>query len=211
VSGRRALLIAVLAAAFAGCSALVSLAGAGHATGSRELSALRSPSIAPLPLPFAMPAAKAARFRAMDRLRQRAAAIPATPPTQGSTAAGLTAGILGLHDGGPFSPSQFLGTNLWNGPVRGRWLVVQAGGVPVGAPIASVPFSRARAAVFVYWRPLAPDSSAPARVVGIVRAPGHPVGELVAERERGGVLTLSLARSGRVYRFDLRRLGFERA
>ena len=207
---RRALLWAVLAAALAGCLALVSLAAAGRATGSRELSALRSPSLAPLPLPFAMPADKAARFRAMDRLRQRAAAIPATPPARGSTAAGLTAGILGLHNGGPFTPSQFLGTNLWNGPARGRWLVVQAGGAPVSSPTAGGRLLRARAGVFVYWRPLAPASSAPARVVGVIRAPGHPAGELVAKRARGGVLTLSLSRSGRVYRFDLTRLRFER-
>ena len=208
---RRALLCAVAAAALAGCLTLVSLAGAGRATGSRELSALRSPSIEPLPLPFAMPADKAARFRAMDRLRQRAAATPATPPAQSSTAARLTAGILGLHDGGPFTPSQFSGTNLWNGPVRGRWLVVQAGGVPVSGPTAGGPIARATAGVFVYWRPLAPDSSAPAQVVGVIRAPGHPAGELVAERERGDELTLSLSGSGRLYRFDLTRLRFDRA
>jgi hypothetical protein len=48
-------------------------------------------------------------------------------------------------------------------------------------------------------------------VVGVIRAPGHPAGELVAERARGGVLTLSLSGSGRAYRFDLTRLRFERA
>lgn len=194
------------------CLSLVMRAGAGDATGSRVPSGLRSPSIAPLPVPAGFPPAKAARFRAMDRLRQRAAATPATAPSQGSVAAGLTSGILGLHDGGPFSPSQFVGTNLWNGRVRGRWLVVQAGGVPVGAPGALPPgpasASRTQAGVFVYWRGVAPSSAAPSRVVGVIRAPDRPVGQLVVDSVRGGVLRLSLAGTGRVYRFSVATLRF---
>jgi hypothetical protein len=192
--------------------ALALRSGAGDATGSRLLSALRNPSTAPLPVPSGFPPAKAARFRAMDRLRQRAASIPAAPPSQDSTAAGLTAGILGLHDGGPFSASEFIGTNLWNGPVHGRWLVVQAGGVPALAPALMPPgpagASRTRAGVFVYWRGLRPDASTASRVVGVIRPPGHPTGELVVRNVRGRVLELSRAGTSRVYRFDVATLRF---
>ena len=154
----RAARLAALAAVLAG----LLVAGSVSATGSKALSANRHPSIAPLPLPFPMPAAKAARFRAMDALRQRAATIPATPPTGGSTVAGQTAGILGLHVGGPFSPAQFVGTNLWNGAVRGKWLVVQAGGVPTSPPAGPVIGRNVKAGVFVYWRAPQPTSSTPA-------------------------------------------------
>jgi hypothetical protein len=204
---RMAAVVVLALGALAGV--LVVSSGSGGATGSRALSADRHPSIAPLPPPFQMSAAKAARFRAMDRLRQRAASIPATPPSGGSTQAGLIAGILGLHDGGPFSSAQFVGTNLWNGPVGGHWLVVQAGGVPVSAP-AAMPARPAdlRAAVFVYSRSLRPDSSGPERVVGVVRAPGDPSGELRAVRFGAGVVRLSLSGSARVYRFSVRSLRF---
>jgi hypothetical protein len=186
--------------------------GAGEATGSRPLSALRNPSTAPLPVPSGFPPAKAARFRAMDRLRQRAASIPAAQPSQDSTTAGLTAGILGLHDGGPFNATQFAGTNLWNGARHGRWLVVQAGGVPAVAPGSMPPgpagASRTKAGVFVYWRGIRPDASTASRVVGVIRAPGHPAGELVVRSVRGGVLALALAGTSRVYRFDPASLKF---
>ncbi len=199
--------VAALAAVLAGLL-VAFLSGSGSATGSRALSADRHPSIAPLPLPFPMPAAKAARFRAMDALRQRAAAIPATAPTGGSTAAGQTAGILGLHVGGPFSPAQFVGTNLWNGAISGKWLVVQAGGVPAAPPARPVIGRNVKAGVFVYWRSPQPTSSTPEHVVGIVRAPGNPRGALTVRRSAAGVLTLSLSGSGRIYQFSLRSLRF---
>jgi hypothetical protein len=209
----RVRLIAVLVGACVLAAAQLGLrSGAGEATGSRLLSALRNPSTAPLPVPFGFPPAKAARFRAMDRLRQRAASIPAAPPSQDSTAAGLTAGILGLHDGGPFNATQFVGTNLWNGPLHRRWLVVQAGGVAALAdgsmPPGPAGASRARAAVFVYWRGIRPDASTASRVVGVIRAPGHPAGELIIRSARGGVLEIALTGTSRVYRFDLARLRF---
>ena len=184
--------------------------GAGSATGSRLLSALRHPSTAPLPVPSGFPAAKAARFEAMDRLRQRAASIPAKPPSSGSTGAGLVAGILGLHDGGPFGPAQFLGTNLWNGRVGNRWLVVQAGGVPTSTA-ATAPRAKAaataKAGLLVYSRSLRVDSPRP-RVLGVIRAPGDPTGELTVDSVRGKLLELSLMGSRHTFRFDVAKLRF---
>src|SRR5437764_9717949 len=191
---------------------LVLRSGAGDATGSRALTALRDPSTAPLPVPSGFSPAKAARFRAMDWLRQRAATIPASAPSGSSTAAALTGGIIGLHDGGPFTPAQFLGTNLWNGRVGGRWLVVQAGGVPLlgSASMPHGPASAAhlKAAVFVYSRSTRPDSSASPRVFGVIRAPRNPTGELVVESVKGKSISLSLLGSRRVYRFNVATLRF---
>ena len=59
-----------------------------------------------------------------------------------------------------------------------------------------------KAAVCVYSRSLRPDSSAPPRVFGVIRAPGHPTGELIVRGVRGKVILLSLLSSRRVYRFN---------
>ncbi|MCL2583485.1 MAG: hypothetical protein FWE35_13640 [Streptosporangiales bacterium] len=170
------------------------------------------------------PAAKADRMRAENRLREAAARRPLRPPpappagqssrkggrgplpqaaggtvTASSSQAGLTSGIVGLAAGGPFGPSQFSGTNLWNGPVGGRWEVVQAGGTPSG-----------RAGVFVYSRSQDPASGEAPRVAGIRVPPSGPEGRFAVRRADGDVLTLSAPGPGRAYRFNVVTLRFSR-
>jgi hypothetical protein len=61
-----------------------------------------------------------------------------------------------------------------------------------------------KAAVFVYSRSTRPASSAPPRVVGVIRAPGDPTGELVVRSAYGNMISLSLLGSRRAYRFDVK-------
>lgn len=120
----------------------------------------------------------------------------------------LMPGIVPLSAGGPFSPSQFRGTNLWNGPVGGRWEVIQAGGVPAGGRSGAA--SGTRAGLFVYTRSPDPGSAAGAEVTGIRTPSPDPAGLFTVQGARGDALTLSLPGSRALYRFDVVSLRFTR-
>lgn len=159
------------------------------------------------PVPGNWPAAKADRMRAEDQLRRAAAGRPLLPPqparARGTPVpperAALTEGIVPLAGGGPFRPSRFTGTNLWNGRVGDRWEVVQAGGVPA-----------ASAGLFVYTRSPDPASSDAPRVVG-VRVPSPARRGLFTVRAVSGrMLTLSLSGSRTPYYFNVVTLRFTR-
>jgi hypothetical protein len=173
--------------------------------------------------PPGWPAAKTAHMRAENQPREQAGSRPLAPPpamapaltpqdagpdsssTAGSQSA-LTQGVLPLTAGGPFTPSQFLGTNLWNGPVGGDWEVVQAGGVPADRALGAA--SPTVAGLFVYTRSPDPASSAAPKVTG-VRVPGpRPSGEFTVRKATGGVLTLTLSGSGQKYFFNVATLRF---
>lgn len=209
--GRTRLAATALVLAGAGTAVAVNVPGAGAGTRSAPASSV----------PRGWPTAKAARLRAENRLRQAAARRPLRPPpalpgprpgravsgprlqdaggtvTAPSSQAGLSAGIVGLEAGGPFRPSRFSGTNLWNGPVGGRWEVVQAGGTPSG-----------RAGVYVYSRSQDPDSGAPPRVTGIRVPPSGPRGRFTVRQSSADTLVLAVPGSGRVYRFNVVSLCF---
>lgn len=123
--------------------------------------------------------------------------------------ASLGQGIVPLTAGGPFRPSRFLGTNLWNGLVRGRWEVIQAGGVPADQSLGAAS-PAARAGLFVYTRSPDPASAAAPRITG-VRAPSpDPRGQFTVRTVHGDVLTLSLSGSPRRYHFNVVTLRFSR-
>jgi hypothetical protein len=170
------------------------------------------------------PADKASRMESEDQLRQAAASrplvAPSTPPAAApgglkrESAAGpaggaatadapaaMTAGILPLTSGGPFNASQFLGTNLWNGPVGGQWEVVQAGGVPVNRALGAA--SPTKAGLFVYTESADPSSTAAPAVVGVRTPAAGPPGMFTVRSAAGDVLTLTVSGSGKLYRFDL--------
>lgn len=210
--------------------AAILLAGAGIGVGLSVPAVMAGTRSAPgLGVPRGWPAAKAERMGAENRLRRAAASRPLRPPpalpagprsrrdgrgprpqeaggtimAPGSQAA-LTPGIVPLKAGGPFAPSEFSGTNLWNGPVGGRWEVIQAGGIPSGSAGPD------RAGVFVYSRSQDPASGAAPRVTG-VRAPSSgPDGRFTVRRASGDVLTLSVPGPGRAYRFNVVTLRFSR-
>lgn len=189
------------------------------------------------PAPQGWPAAKAARMRAEDQLRQAAASRPLLPPpalptaappssrsggiqqqsagnADGGTAAAagqasLTQGIVPLADGGPFRPSQFLGTNLWNGRVGAQWEVVQAGGAPVDQALGAAS-PAASAGLFVYTRSPDPASAAAPRVIGIRTPSPDPRGMFTVRAVSGNVLTLSLSGSRQPYYFNVVTLRFTR-
>lgn len=184
-----------------------------------------------LPAPRDWPAAKADHMRAEDQLRQAAASRPLMPPpalpaapsaasaggiqqqSAGTAAsagqAGLTQGIMPLGNGGPFQPSQFLGTNLWNGRVGARWEVVQAGGIPAD-PALGAASPAASAGLFVYTRSPDPASAAAPSVIG-TRAPSpDPGGMFTVSAVRGTVLTLTLSGSRHPYYFNVVTLRFTR-
>ena len=164
---------------------------------------LPPPALPPLEVasPPREPAAQSA-----GRVPQRETAGGAV--TDPGAQAALMPGIVPLTAGGPFSPSRFLGTNLWNGPVGGRWEVVQAGGVPAAGRPADA--SAARAGLFVYTRSPDPASAAAPEITG-VRAPSpDPAGMFTIRRARDGVLTLSLPGSRAPYRFTVATLRFSR-
>jgi hypothetical protein len=174
-----------------------------NALSQLEAGTLAGPSPAnatPLPVPAGLPPAKAAAWIAADQARQRAAERAPRLPQGTPAPAQYHGGVLGLRDGGPFTPSQFVGTNLWNGPVGGRWMGVQAGGVPIAGG--------AEAAVYVYTEPLDPTAPAPPRVLGIFRPAGGPAGRLSVQDMKGDTLSLALAGSSTVYHFDVGSLTF---
>jgi hypothetical protein len=162
-------------------------------------------------VPQGWPAQKASGYEAENQSREQAAGRPLVAPggegpagqqsgaqqrTDGPSAierqsarqqsAGqLTAGIVPLTSGGPFSQAQFTGTNLWNGPVGGRWEVVQAGSTAAG-----------QAGLYVYTRSSDPASSSGPKVVGAITPAGDPAGTFTIEKASGGVLTLALSDPG---------------
>jgi hypothetical protein len=187
-------------------------------------------------VPPGWPAQKASGYEAENQPREQAAGRPLVAPggegpagqhsgaqrrTDGPSAieqqsaaqqsAGqLTAGIVPLTAGGPFSQAQFTGTNLWNGPVGGQWEVVQAGSTAAG-----------RAGLYVYTRSPDPASSSGPKVVGVITPAGDPAGTFTIEKASAGVLTLALSASGpddsdasgngpaqRQYTFDVTTLKF---
>lgn len=201
------------------------LAGTGTAAGLSMPGAGAGTRSAPAAVvPRGWPAAKAERMRAQERMRRAAASRPLLPPpavpagrparkgrpvplpqagggtiTASGSQAGLTAGIVSLKAGGPFAPSEFSGTNLWNGPVGGRWEVIQAGGTPSG-----------RAGVFVYSRSTDPASGEAPRIAGIRVPSSGPHGRFTVRRASGDLLTLSVPGSSRAYRFNAVSLRFSR-
>lgn len=201
--------------------AAIVLAGAGTGTAlSIPASSAGIRSAPGLSVPRDWPAAKADRMRAEDRLRQAAAGRPLLPPpalsagqpargprfqsaggtvTAPASQAELSSGIVPLQAGGPFDQSEFSGTNLWNGPVGGRWEVVQAGGTPAG-----------RAGVFVYTRSQDPASGEAPRVTGILVPSPGPAGRFSVRRASGDVLALSAPGSRRMYHFNVVSLRFIR-
>lgn len=206
-------------------AAAILLTGTGIAAGLNMPGVMAGTRSAPATaLPQGWPAGKTEHMQAEERLRQAAASRPLVPPPvlaagrparDGSRAplrqaaggtvrvseaqAGLTSGIVPLEAGGPFSPSEFSGTNLWNGPVAGRWEVIQAGGTPSG-----------RAGVFVYSRSQDPASGQAPRVTGIRAPSSGPDGRFTIRRESGDTLTLAVPGSDRVYLFNVVSLRFSR-
>ena len=112
-----------------------------------------------------------------------------------------------LTAGGPFRPSQFLGTNLWNGPVHGQWEVVQAGGVPASQALDAASPSQ-EAGLFVYTRPPDPASATAPRVIGIRAPRPDPRGMFTVRNVSGAVLTLTLSGSAKPYYFNVVSLQF---
>jgi hypothetical protein len=193
------------------------LALAGGLTGAVSVAATSaptalSPGTTPLPVPSGYSGAKVAMFNAEDQLRQQAAAGAPAPPPSTASDVELHAGILGLHDGGPFGPGQFVGTNLWNGPVNGEWLVVQAGGAPTVPPGSMPPgpdgAADAKAGVFVYSRSSDPYSTAAPVIHGVILPSNGPTGEFTVQSAQGDVLTLALSGSSATYTFNLQTLTF---
>jgi hypothetical protein len=177
------------------------------------------------------PAAKASSMESEDQLREAAVgrpmvappttgpgeldpeAAPDAPAASGAPAAtapvppvAMTPGILPLTSGGPFNTSQFLGTNLWNGPVGGKWEVVQAGGVPVDPADSAA--SPTRAGLFVYTESADPSSAAAPAVVGIREPAAGPKGMFTVLSTSGDMLTLTVSGSVQRYHFDLATLRF---
>lgn len=121
--------------------------------------------------------------------------------------AALTQGIVPLADGGPFPPSRFLGTNLWNGRVGSRWEVIQAGALPAD-PALGAASPAAAAGVFVYTRSPDPASPAAPQVIGVRTPSPAPRGMFTIRRINAGVLTLSLSASRKLYHFNAATLRF---
>lgn len=178
-------------------------------------------------VPAGWPAAKAAAMAAENRLREQAAgrpvvapdapdsAVPATGAQAGAAAgtgaepqsaavapqAAYTAGILPLTDGGPFGSAEFVGTNVWNGPVGGRWEVVQAGGAPADRALGSA--SPDKAGLFVYTESRNPAVSAGRVVAGVLAPSPDPPGQFTVARAAGDRLTLTLSGTRQRYYFDV--------
>jgi hypothetical protein len=153
-----------------------------------------------------------------NQLRAAAAGKPVVPPAgagqPGATGTGTeqqaaalapgsayTAGILPLTDGGPFSSAQFVGADVWNGPVGGRWEVIQAGGVPTNGALGSA--SPAKAGLFVYTESADPSVTSGRRVTGILAPSPDPAGTFTVTKESASTLTLTLSGSGTPYYFDV--------
>lgn len=211
--------------------AVTCLAGAGvvAAVGVPAVMAGIHTAPGPVAIPQDWPAGKAAGLRAEDQLREAAAGHPMVAPgslefgglqrqaaersaggrsaggrsagTARDAQAGFTEGVIPLTHGGPFQPAQFLGTNLWNGPVGGRWEVVQAGGVPRDRALGAA--SPTRAAVFVYTRSANPASLAAPDVRGVIAPAAGPAGKFTITKVTGNILTLTADGSGKgTYHFD---------
>lgn len=210
----------VLAGAAAVCLAGLSAGVPAVMASVRSAPGVRSAP--PVPVPSGWPAAKASGLQAENNLRQAAAgrplvapAVPASGrwqaagpsagtaagPAATATQAGLTPGILPLTAGGPFSSSQFIGTNLWNGPVHGQWEVVQAGGLPTHPALGAA--SPTSAGLFVYTQPADPDAKAAPTVLGIRRPSPAVAGTFTVRTFADGVLTLSLSGSRASFYFDV--------
>jgi hypothetical protein len=164
------------------------------------------------------PASKTAAMASENQLRAAAAGKPVVPPAEagqpGTTGTGTqqqaaavapgsayTAGILPLTDGGPFTSAQFVGDNVWNGPVGGRWEVIQAGGAPTNGALGSA--SPAKAGLFVYTESADPSATSGRRVTGILAPSPDPAGTFTVTKASGGTLTLTLSGSGATYYFDV--------
>ena len=115
--------------------------------------------------------------------------------------AAYTAGILPLTSGGPFNSSQFLGTNLWNGPVRGHWEVVQAGGVPLDKALGAA--SPTQAGVFVSTQSADPSAATAPVVRGVLAPSAAPAGTFTVKSVTGDILTLTVSGSSTLYHFDV--------
>lgn len=200
---------------------------AGIGVGIPRVMAADRPVPVPAPapagpgVPTGWPAAKAAAMAAENQSRQAAAGRPVVAPAEiGSAGAGgkaiagtesqaaamapraaYTAGILPLTDGGPFGSARFVGTNLWNGPVGGRWEVVQAGGSPTDRALGGV--SPTRAGLFVYTESPDPAVTAGRRVVGVLAPAADPRGSFTVAKARGNTLTLTLSGSRVPYYFNV--------
>lgn len=203
--------------------AVVCLAGIGVGIPAvmASVSSVPGPAIPP-----GWPADKVAGLQAENQMRQAAvnrpvvapaAPLPAersryvlagpasAPVSQSGT---LTPGIVPLTAGGPFDSSQFLGTNLWNGPAQAQWEVVQAGGVPTDPPLGAA--SPTEAGLFVYTQSPDPAASSAQRVLGVLRPAPDPAGMFTVEKVAGDMLTLSLSGSRKAYYFDVATLRFVR-
>jgi hypothetical protein len=200
----------------AGFSALC-LAGAGAGV-PRVMAAVR-------PAPAGWPAAKAAAMANENNLRAAAAGRPVVAPggtsstgqggagTQPQAAAmapraAYTAGVLPLTAGGPFSSWQFVGTNLWNGPVNGQWEVVQAGGAPTNRSLGAA--SPTKAGLFVYTESSNPAAASGQRVTGVLVPSPDPAGTFTVTKATGSTLTLTLSGSGTRYTFNVETRKFTR-
>lgn len=129
-------------------------------------------------------------------------------PAAAAPRAAYTAGILPLTDGGPFSSWRFVGTNLWNGAVSGRWEVVQAGGTPAHRALGAA--SADRAGLFVYTESTDPGTTAGRRTAGVFAPSPDPGGTFTVAKAAGGTLTLTLTGSRKRYFFDVATRTFTR-
>jgi len=171
----------------------------GWLAAESEAASRAAPQVTPIPSD--MPSSKAALLQRQDARRLAAASNPVVDPTNTDSSASYEAGILPLRQG-PYPVGTFDATNLWNGPIGGTWLFVQAGGVRQNAATAASD-SNDVASVFVWIKNIDPSAMAAADIVGAIAAPGSPSGELNAVSEENGILTLSLVGSNSTYRFDL--------
>ncbi len=197
------------------CLRLASLAPAGTSAASQ--SGQGPAPCGPALLPSSerrLPPAKQAPLIRAECARLNNAGHTGPPPVDSPPAQHL-AGIVGLHWGGPFTKTEFQGTNLWNGPVDGRWMTVQAGGAPTPEGVKAIESAglpapgETTAAVYVYTTPLDPTAPGSPHVLGVFPAPGGPRGLLTVQGVQGDTLTLGLSGSSTLYHFDVATLAFK--
>lgn len=194
-TGRRNLVrYALVAAAVAVPAAVGSVAFTSWAGAEAKPTAAEA-----RPAPPGASAAKAAVWAQADLSRQQAAYRPVRAPDVTPMKAQYVPGILPLHDGGPFSAQQFVGSNLWNGPVSGSWEVVEAGGVPGSAGNGP---STKTAGLYVYTEGTDPSAQGPETVAGVLQPANAPAGSFTITSVSGSILTLSLSGSSSQWQFD---------
>jgi len=115
-------------------------------------------------------AAKAATLAAEAAARAHAPSPPKTPasPPAPTPEPARTGGILDDFHQGPFPASVFQVDNVWSGPVRGRWLLVYAGGPHLDQDGGPVTLGGLR----LYTEPIDPNAGSDLTEVGQYLLPG---------------------------------------